>query len=253
MSRRAQLVCAWCGPGLFLLFAPGAILLSKFIPPDIGPRDSAQETVRIMSENPDQMRIGLLLMVTGFTLLPLWGASMLAQLRRLEGRFPVLIYAQIASIAVATVFASSGAVFWTVAAFRPTELDPQFTRFALDLGWHFFLWTPQPFTIWCICLGFAILGPHGEKIYPRWAGYLSIWTGILFAPAVAVTFFKHGAFGWQGVIGLYEPFAIFAIWILTMTYLTIQNVNRGAHESDEGVALGPAEPTDAAPYEPVAP
>jgi hypothetical protein len=228
MNRRAQLLAIWCGPAICVIFSIGALGLARFIPPHISPLTSSNAAAAALIHDSGRVRIGLMFMLIGMSLMPAWGTAIAGQLRSSEGRFPVLTYVQIASIGAGTALACAGIVCWGAGAYRPAELSPQFSRFAVDLGWHFFLWAWPPFSVWAVALGLAILGAsETREVFPRWSAYICFWTAFLFAPATGVTFFKHGAFGYNGLLALWLVMSVFFIWILVMTALTIRNVRAG--------------------------
>jgi hypothetical protein len=227
MNRRAQLIAAWCGPAICVLFGVGALVFARFMPPEIGPGDTAVEAQRVLIEGSDRIRIGLTLMLTAMALMPAWGTVVACQLRDSEGKFGVLTYIQIASCAAGTALAVSGCVVWGAGAYRPAGLPPEFARFSYDLGWHFFLWAWQPFSVWCIAVGMAIIGSD-NTVFPRWSAYICFWTAFLFSAATGLTFFKDGAFSYKGLLALWMVLSVFFVWIIATSLLTIRNVKAGA-------------------------
>lgn len=137
-------------------------------------------------------------------------------------------------------------MMWATAAFRPHEYSPQTVMTLNDVAYFLFLFTWAPFSIWTAAVALSILlDTSGAPVYPRWAAWLSVWTAILFVPAGLMAFFKHGAFSWAGLMTLYVPVAIFFVWLAAMTWLTIQNIRRGAfhvaaHEAGAAATAVPA-------------
>ncbi|HEX4107920.1 MAG TPA: hypothetical protein VHX88_07270 [Solirubrobacteraceae bacterium] len=231
MNRRAQLICICCGPVLMVLFAIGWVGLGRFLPPWVGARDSPAQTARIFWDHADRIRIGVVFTILSMGMLAPWGSALAAQTRRREGRFPVLAYAQVTCIGAATAMILAACVFWGVATYRPHAVSPQLVQLCHDVGWFFFLYTWPAFSLWAAFVGLAILLDQVEYgVYPRWAGYLSIFVALDIAPGGIIIFFKHGAFSWSGAIALYVPVGAFFIWLVAMTTLTLKNIQKGLHE-----------------------
>lgn len=102
MNRRAQLVCAWSGPLLAVLFLIGAVLLGHFIPPWVRPHYSAEHVWRIYAQHHTRILLGAFVSIISMSLVAPWGVSIAAQTRRKEGDFPVLSYVQLMCVAVGT-------------------------------------------------------------------------------------------------------------------------------------------------------
>ncbi|MGW5110638.1 hypothetical protein [Nocardia sp. NPDC004123] len=234
MNRTAQLLCAWGGPLMIFFFGIGSVWLARYFPPEILPGDSAQTVADFYAKHTTRIRIGLIFTACAYGLMGTWGVAMAVQTRRKEGAFPVLTYVQLTGMATGTAQIVVMAGVWAAAAFRPGEISPEITQTLNDLGWMLLLGTWMPFTIWAIALGLAILmDKTNEPVFPRWSGYLSIWTGILYIPGSGAWFFKGGAFGWNGIIALWEVFIIFGIWVVTFSYLSMRNVRRGLVHSQD--------------------
>jgi hypothetical protein len=230
MNRRAQLICAWCGPVVGVTFLIGAVLLARFIPPYVRPHYSAVRTAALFAEHASRIRLGAFISCISMSLVAPWGVSIAAQIRRTEGDFPVLTYTGLACVAVGTTIVVAMCVCWGVAAFRPGDVSPQITQLANDLAYFFFLFTWPPFTVWALSVALAIfLDQNDVPVFPRWLAYLSLWTALLFVPAGLMIFFKHGAFSWAGLMTLYVPVGIFFVWLAGLTYCVIRNINAGQY------------------------
>jgi len=238
MNRTAQLLCVALGPGMILLFLIGSVWLAKLFPPAIHPSWNAEQVSNFYAEHKDRIRIGLVFTCCAYGVMATWGVAMASQTRRKEGMFPTLTWIQLVNMAAGTAQIVVMAGLWAAAAFRAGEVDPQITQTLHDAGWMLLDGTWITFTIWNTALGLAILlDKSGSPVFPRWSGYLSILAGIGYMPGSGVWFFKHGAFSWVGAIALYEVFIIFGIWVLTFSWLSYKNIQRGyVHEQDLATA-----------------
>jgi hypothetical protein len=71
--------------------------------------------------------------------------------------------------------------------------------------------------------------PH--PVFPRWIGYQSIMTFIMFLPDQALFFFKTGPFAWNGVLGFWIPLTVFCTWFLAMVYVIRRAVLQEMHSA----------------------
>ena len=96
MSRRVQTVCAWCGPAFCVLLFGGWGLLGGFIPL-IAPSHSAASVAQHYADHATLHRFGLILgMIACFLVVP-FSLAISMQMRRSEGRTPILAILQFAS------------------------------------------------------------------------------------------------------------------------------------------------------------
>lgn len=239
MNRTSQLVIAWSGFAMLALIL-GGLLIGRFLPPWVMPHHSAEKAADIYSEHSGQIRFAVVLTLTGFGLIGVWGAGLAAQTRRKEGVFPVLTYCQLTCMAAGTALLMLQSCLWAVAAFRAGEISPEITQTLNDAAYIVLLSTWMPFACWAWALAAAILLDKSDNpVYPRWSAYVCIATGIMDVPGNTVWFFKDGAFGWAGAICLYVPIAGFGVWVAVMTILTVRNIKSGlVHEQQvEAVPL----------------
>jgi hypothetical protein len=231
MNLRAQRACVWAGPLFGICFLLGAVVLGRWIPPYVNPRDHPLDVAHVLAAHATRIRIGALLACIGSTLVAPWGLVIAAQIRPLEGRFPIVTYLLVVCAELATVALMIAFCIWGTAVFRPLATDPKITQALNDLGYITFLFTAPPFSPWAAALAFAVLHDHGARpVYPRWLGYLSAWVAVLIFPAGLVIFFKTGPFAWSGLMALYVPAAAFFAWLVAITWCTLQNLAAGLHD-----------------------
>lgn len=223
--RRQQLLCAWCGPLLILLIGAGLLIAGLWPPPR--PTATAEQMRDFFANSPTQIHLGLALMMAGMGLLVPWGASLAAQTSRIRSSSPVTTFVQVAAVGVATLIGVASIIAWSVASFRPAEVPPDLTRAMSDLGWFFFVFDWSPLFVWYLAVAAAIFGDRdGSPIFPRWSAYLSLWVALLSIPGGLMIFFKTGPLAFNGIFAIWIPLGIFFVWIVVMTALTIQAINR---------------------------
>ena len=219
--------CAWMGPAFTAMWLLGAGPLAAwdFVPPPSAALTAAQ-TVAEYTDNLTGVRIGCVAMIFSSALYGVWGMAVSMYARKAETGHPVLFYIQVVSLAACEVVVMLIGFFWGVAAFRPGDTLPEVTQALNDVGWFGVLFTGAPFTAWAFALAAAILLDTSERpAFPRWAGYLSIWAGLLYVEACLLLFFKTGPFSQNGILVFYVPVAVFFVWIVALSWLTIRAVD----------------------------
>ena len=63
---------------------------------------------------------------------------------------------------------------------------------------------------------------------PRGAGYLNVWTVLLFLPGPMCVFFKTGPFAWDGLFAWWIPFVVFMAWMVIMLVLVRRSIDQPA-------------------------
>lgn len=230
MRTRLQSLLAWCGPTLILLFGIGFVLIAGLLPP-VAPTNSAKEVADFYRDDTDGLRVGILISMIGWTLIGPWGISMSALLDRPGRSARMLTHLQIACVGAAIAIVVMTLLLFGLCAFRPDELAPDTTRMLNDFAWFLFLFSYPPFSLWMAAIGMSILSDdRADAAYPRWAGFLNLWIALMIIPAGLIIFFKDGPLAFDGLLALYMPLAVFFIWIVTMTALTITAIRRDPGE-----------------------
>jgi hypothetical protein len=152
------------------------------------------------------------------------------QMKRIEGRFAPLAYVQIALGLLLPLEFIVPLYFFQAAAYRP-ERSADVVQALNDLGWLPFTGLVYTVAAQAIVIGAAILADkRTTPIFPRWAGYFSIWAGLLMAPASLDVFFINGPLAWNGAIAWWVLLVAFFVWLIGLTVVTFQAI--GSHERE---------------------
>jgi hypothetical protein len=221
-----QRLLIWTGPVMLVLFALGFMYLARYLPPPSA-QLSPETLVARLKANLTGFRLGMLITMSGFALMVTWAMGIAARVHPAERRLPVLTYVQLGSVAIGSLIGQFACWIFEAAAYRLDDTDPHIIRAFHDLGWFTFLAPWPSFTVWCFAQALAIFcDERREPGLPRWAGYLAVWTGVLFIPACLIFFFKSGPMAWNGAIAFYIPVFIFFIWVVGLTVPALQSLRR---------------------------
>jgi hypothetical protein len=248
MSKQAELdsglakAAVWSGIALIVAMIIAQGLLMHFIPPP-SPALSADQLAQKFIERRDEIRLGCLIQCIFWSFWATWGIAITLFIRKMERGYPILTYVSIALVGGGYVFFILIPMTWAVIAFRPETLDPSVIQIMNDWVWFDFLFTWPPFALWMVVIGLAVIKDHNvPTLYPRWVAYLNFWCALLIFPAVLIAFFRTGLFAYDGVGAFWIPFAIFFGWMITMSVVTMQTINRQKEKLLAGSAssLSPA-------------
>lgn len=204
----------------------GFVFFADFVPPP-SPDQSADEIARIFQDNTNGIRFGMLLTLFVSPFYASWAASLAAQMKRIRGTHPVMGDLQLVLGGLTVLVFMIPALLLEVAAFR-VDRDPGTIQALDDIAWLMFIAMGgvailQPFVV-----GVVILQQRAEdeQVFPRWAGYLSVWTAILFLPGPVCVFFKTGPMAWDGLLPWWIPFVVFALWVVVMIGVVHRSIGR---------------------------
>jgi len=231
LSTRSQIACAWAGLGLIVLVTGGFLLLAGFLPP-LHASDSAQQVADFYRTDTDRIRAGLVIGFVGWVGWAALTTVVAVQLARMQPQRPVLAMLQLVTGAAGYIFLMLSMMILLAATFRP-ERSPEVTQALHDLGWITLFITVPAFSTQALVIGIATLRRNPPvQVYPRYFGYVNIWVAILFVPALALPFFKTGAFSWQGALVYWLAFIVFFLWILVMFVEIRRTAKREVAELD---------------------
>lgn len=228
MKRRTELWLVWSGVPFVVLFFVGLLLLAGFVPPP-SPNLDAAGIAAVYRDHAFSIRLGLLLCFLGTMFFLAFGAGVVGQTRRIVGVSPAVTYFQIGSFASAVLIIIFPLFCWWTAAFRPESRSAESIQLVNDLGWLIFVAGFAPYVTWAVSTGLAIFSDESRSpLYPRWAGYLCVFVGLVQIPPGVLVFVKTGPFAWDGLISWWMPMFDFFGWIVAMTLLSARAVDRAS-------------------------
>ena len=241
MKRQIDLCLVWCGVPFIALFFTGLLLFADFVPPP-SPALSAEQVTAIFEDRAVSIRTGMVICFVGsMFMLPL-GAGIINQTRRIRATSGLAI-AQMISLGAGVPIILFRLMIWWLAAFRPGERPAADVQFANDLACMIFIGGIVPYVAWAMLTGVAILCDTAHHpIFPRWAGYFSLFVALIQIPALALVFTHTGPFAWDGLMSWWIPLTDFFIWIVVMMALSIRAAKAQDDIETPGVA-GVADPS----------
>lgn len=212
MSRRIQVICAWCGPATVIVACIGW-LIAGVLPFPLGSSSTTSEVVSFYA-NDTRVLLGLVIAQIGvclvFPLIALIGYRMLGT----EGRHPILTLLQLVTGAATGVLLLIPMMLMAVTAFRP-DRNPELTVTLNDITWLLFITPIAPFIIQNIAIGTAILRDPSRTL-PRWVGYTNFWIAASFLPDPLAYFFHGGPFSWRGIFIFWLALTAYSVFLIVM-------------------------------------
>ena len=223
MNPQIRMLGVWSGVAFFLFFLMGLALFAGWVPP-IEPTQSAQEIADMMRSSSVRIRIGMVFMVIGATFYLPFTMLISDLIKEIEGKSYFLSGTQLACGILSMLTFFLPAYNWTAAAFRP-ERSPEITQAFVDQGWLMFITANPPFLMQYLAIAIAIfMDKRPVPAFPRWAGFMQLWVGLIFFPGMLAIFMKNGPFAWNGLITWWIAVVAFAVWFVLMIALTRKSI-----------------------------
>jgi hypothetical protein len=137
------------------------------------------------------------------------------QISRHEKGKPVWSTAAIAGGAMMSVPLVQPPIFWGVAAVTPTRA-PEIAAVMHQLAMLTFVTTDQYYIFMWVAIAVIALIPNSvvHKPFPRWFGYYTAWTALMFETGAVAYLTRTGPFAWNGLLVFWLPTVTFFIWIV---------------------------------------
>ncbi|MCX2930093.1 hypothetical protein ORI20_07400 [Mycobacterium sp. CVI_P3] len=216
MSRTIHRAAGWSGAGVLVLMAFGFVGLARFFPPP-SPALSADQTTAIIIGHATTIRWGMIVTMVAAVLLGIFAVSIAVQMRRIEGRFPILSMTEFGLGMLFVLEFLYLLFFWQTATFR-ADRDPQLIELLNDMAWIPFVGLTGTAAVQVAAFGVAILiDRRPVPVFPRWLGYGNLWVALIFCAGTFNVFFKTGPLAWNGVLSWWLPVVVFALWLIVVT------------------------------------
>lgn len=207
-----------------VVFFVGFWLIARFMPPP-SPALSAAEIANLYREHGFRIRLGMELTMWAGVLCTPWVVALGLQMKRIEGRWAPLAVTQMGLGFLLPLEFIIPFYFFMTAAYRKDRSDAAI-QMLNDLGWLPFDGLIFTLIGQCVVVGITILADkHQKPILPRWAGYMSLWAGLLMLPPGLNVFFTDGPLAWNGAISWWVLVVMFFVWLVGLTYVVLQAIN----------------------------
>jgi len=246
ISARSQIAILWWAIAFMVVWALAFLFLLHMVPPPPA-TDSAEQVAHWYQNRSTSIKIGATLSgLTSAFMLPFW-AVVACQIWRQEKGPPIWTIVSAAAGTMMSLFITFCPIFWGVAAFTPYRA-PEITAIMHQLGVLAFVTTDQfsPFCWAAVAVVCFIPQPAPHSPFPRWLGYLSIWTALIFEAGAAAFNFNKGPLAWNGLLVYWAPLVFFGVWLIVMCPLLFKNLKLQLRDAQAAEAATKAEAAEAA-------
>jgi hypothetical protein len=231
VSERSEVVLIWWGLAFAIIYGLALWLLLDMVPPP-SPKLSAHEIAHWYAVRHTKIRIGAVIASwTSAFMLPL-SIVIGTQMSRQEGGRKVWSITVIAAGAMMSIFLVLPPLFWGVAAFTPARA-PQITAIMHELGMLTLTTTDQYYVF--MWVGIVVISLLPARVthspFPRWYGYFTAWTAIMFEAGAFAFLPRTGPFAWNGLLVFWSPFVLFFAWIVVTAYMLLSKIKLQRQEA----------------------
>ena len=116
-------------------------------------------------------------------------------------------------------------IFWGVAAFTPTRA-PDVTAIMHELAMLTFVTTDQYYIFMWVAIALVALLPNTVAYtpFPRWFGYYTAWTALMFEAGAVAFLTRSGPFAWNGLLAFWSPVVTFFAWMIVLAVLLFKAI-----------------------------
>jgi hypothetical protein len=201
----------WSGPLFVITMTYTWGVMGHNIPP---PNMMAMTPDQLISEyygKYPEIGAGMIASATFGMFYTVWSCLLAKFMREEDNSVGVLSFIELSGgILTGWLFAFCSAM-WAACSVLVGQVQPDVIKMVHTFTWFIFDCTYMITTIQMVALGLYTVLNKQQKIFPAWAGWLSIAIGVGFVPLVFMPFVKDGPFV---VPGLWNFWVIFPAWLL---------------------------------------
>jgi hypothetical protein len=227
LTRRIELIAAWCGLGYLFLLLVGWLFVAGFLPMH-RPSAGAEEIAQIFRTDNVRIRIGMVIVMWAAVCMIPFGALMANHVARFEAPRRTMTFTFIMAAFANAMLTFYPPLWWITASFRAGERSADLTYLLNDVAWLQFLGgLSLIMPMFVIIPVLALCDKSPQAVFPRWVGFLNLWIFVLVLPGQLLFFFYDGPFAWNGLIAIWIPLTGFAIWFYVMFHFLRKAALRG--------------------------
>lgn len=226
ISASAQRALVWWAVAFTTIYGIALIFMIQMVPPP-PPSWTADQVAAFYLNHAASIRFGSAIAAwTGGFMVPL-AVVLSVQLARLEKGVPIWSISQLVGGAMMSIFLVLPPDFWGTAAFHPDRLADA-TSLMNDLANLTLVTTDQYYMFQLVPIIVVALSAAASptSAFPRWYGYYTLLTGLIFEVGPLGFLFKFGPFTWRGLFVFWCPLTFFGAWIGVTAWLLLRAVKR---------------------------
>jgi hypothetical protein len=245
-SLRSQIFIVWWALIFLLIYTIALCFMLHIVPP---PRATmTSEEIKSWYESHDtSIKWGAAVCAWTSAFFVPFSTVVAAQIRRHEVGYPIWSQLTLISGGLTATFLVLPPIAFGAAAFnsgRSADATEVLHTFGLMMlvttdMWYVFMWA-----------AIIVIALRPTKVenpaFPRWFGYLTIFSMSVFEFGVFAYLNRTGPFAWNGIVVWWAVFGVFFAWCLTASALLLQALKRQlaalGSDSDADVDLEPAGP-----------
>jgi hypothetical protein len=240
ISLRSQKVLVWWAVITTAIYGLVLRFLLHMMPPPTA-KWSADQIAAFYTEHSSEIKWGATIASwTSAFFVPL-AIVVAVQIYRHERGGPVWSFLAAANGTIMSIFLVLPPLFWGVAAYTPTR-PAEVTAIMHELGMLTLTTTDQYYIFFWVAVTVISLLPNTVVYspFPRWYGYFTAWTAIMFEAGAIAFLTRSGPFAWNGLLVFWSPLILFGAWIAVTATLLLKSLNKQIAElqaQDRGFAL----------------
>ena len=227
ISARSQRALLWVSIILANVYGYAFIMMMKFVPLP-SPALDAEHVLAFYAAANLKFKLGVVLMLITGGWFTTYTAVLAMQMLRDENGAPIWTCLFSFSALFQSFTLGYPPVAWATAAFTVDRL-PELTLLIHEFGFMSYI-TPVAWYIF-IMVSLAVIcfsrkqDPENSA-FPRWLGYVALFSGISAEFGAMAVIFKQGPFAWNGLFPFYIPVIGYALWIICQSITLFKAIGK---------------------------
>ena len=210
--------------------ALGFVGLARFFPPP-SPALSAEETAALILGDSNTIRWGMIVTMAAAVLLGVFAVVIAIQIRRIEGRFPVLSMIEFGLGMLFVLEFLYLLFFWQTATFR-ADRDAKLIELLNDMAWIPFVGLTGTAAVQVAAFGVAILiDRRTVPVFPRWLGYCNLLGGTDLLRRHVQRLLQNRSTRVERNPVVVAPVLVFAMWLVVVSVYLLKAIDSHISEA----------------------
>ena len=226
MTERAQTIMIWWALIFMTIFGFAWWGLLDMMPPPPATW-TPNEVAAFYVEHGFKIKLGALIASWTSAFMVPFSVVVAVQMARLEKGTPVWSILQFAGGILMSIFLVLPPIFWGIAAYSP-ERAPEVTALMHEIAMLTLVTTDQFYIFQMVAMAYVSLTQTADahSPFPRWIGFFTIWSALIFEVGAIAFIPKTGPFSWNGLFVFWFPLVIFGAWVTTISVSMLQALKR---------------------------